>query len=80
MKQIMYLGPDIKGIVRKNQIFTYQPENVIEQACEVSTLAKYLFVPMDDIVQSKNELRRTDSFLNLAYKKVEKQEAENGRL
>ncbi len=72
MKQVMYLGPDIKGIVRKNQIFAYYPENVIEQACEVSPLAKYLFVQMDNIVYSRNELRREGSFLNLSYKKLEK--------
>lgn len=72
MKQVMYLGPDIKGIVRKNQIFAYYPEKVIEQACGVSPLAGKLFVPMDDIVCFRNELRREGSFLNLAYKKIEK--------
>lgn len=72
MKQVIYLGPDIKGIVRKNQIFTYWPENVIEQACEINILAKYLFVPMKNVVQSRNELRRQDSFLYLAYQKVKK--------
>ncbi|MDE7201928.1 MAG: hypothetical protein K2O91_08515 [Lachnospiraceae bacterium] len=79
MKQVMYLGPDIKGIVRKNQIFTYDPERAIVQACEVSPLAKELFVPMDNIVQVRNELRREGSFLNLAYRKIKK-EVNNGRL
>ncbi|MBO5032143.1 MAG: hypothetical protein J6C19_07975 [Lachnospiraceae bacterium] len=82
MKQIMYLGPGIKGIVRRNQIFTYWPETVIGQACAFSPLAKYLFVPMDNIVQCKKELRKQGSFLNLVYQKIEKQEAEkeNDRL
>ena len=79
MKQVMYLGPDIKGIVRKNQIFTYDPEDVIVQACGVSPLARDLFVPMDNIVHSRNELRREGSFLNLAYRKIKK-EVNNGRL
>lgn len=69
----MYLGPDIKGIVRKNQIFTYCPETIMEKACKVSPLAKNLFVSMDDIVRSRNELRREGSFLNLAYRKVKKE-------
>lgn len=73
MKQVMYLGPDIKGVVRKNQIFTYHPHDLIERVCKVSPLAKNLFVPMDDIVQSRNELRREGSFLNLAYRKVKKE-------
>lgn len=79
MKQVMYLGPDIKGIVRKNQIFVYNPEKVIGQACGISPLARELFVPMDNIVQSRNELRRKGSFLNLAYMKVKK-EVNDGRL
>lgn len=73
MKQVMYLGPDIKGIVRSNQIFTYNPEKVIEQACKFSPLAKDLFISMDNVVQGRNELRREGAFLNLTYKKVEKE-------
>lgn len=80
MKQIMYLGPNLKGIVRHNQIFTYHPGEVIAQACEISPLAKHLFVNMDDIVTSKNELRKQGSFLNLTYQKVRKQEVDHGRL
>ena len=80
MKQTMYLGPNLKGVVRRNQIFTYHPEDVIKQACEINPLAKHLFVSMDDIVSSKNELRRTGSFLNLTYQKLKKQEVDHGRL
>ncbi len=76
---IMYLGPDLKGIVRQNQIFAYFPEKVMERACEVSPLARALFVSMEDIVQSKKELRREGSFLCLAYRKVKK-EVDHGRL
>jgi hypothetical protein len=72
MKQTMYIGPDLKGIVRRNQIFTYYPENVIRQAGEVSPLTKHFFVPMGDVVTRKNELRRTGSFLNIAYQKIMK--------
>jgi hypothetical protein len=68
----MYLGPDLKGIVRKNQIFTYRPDRVIEEACGVSPLARHLFVEMENIVEIRKELRRKGSFLNLAYQKIEK--------
>lgn len=80
MKQVMYIGPDIKGIVRKNQIFTFMPEDVINQACEINKLAKHLFVPMDNIVQKRKELFRQGTFLNLVYKKVENGRESNGRL
>lgn len=68
----MYIGPDLKGIVRHNQIFTYKPDEVIEKACEQNKLTKHLFVQMENIVESKNELRRPGSFLSIAYEKVEK--------
>ena len=67
---LMYLGPDLEGIVRHNQIFTYRPEKVIKQAREVCGLADHLFVPMDEVVSCKNELRRPGSFLCLTYQKI----------
>ena len=70
----MYLGPELKGVVRHNQIFTYHPEKVIGQACGICSLARHLFVSMDNIVSCKNELRRAGSFLSLAYQKTEKKE------
>lgn len=68
----MYIGPNLKGIVRHNQIFTYKPEKIIEQACEMNKLAENMFIPIDKVVESKEELRRTGSFLNIAYEKIEK--------
>ena len=68
----MYIGPDLKGIVRHNQVFTYKPDEVIGNACEQNKLTKHLFIQMENIVESKNELRRPGSFLSIAYEKVEK--------
>lgn len=65
--RIMYLGPNLKGIVRRNQVFAFNPEKVIEEACKVNPIAKHLFVNMDNIVTHKEELRRPGSFLNIAY-------------
>lgn len=31
MNQIMYIGPDVKGVVKRNQIFTYDPKEVKEK-------------------------------------------------
>lgn len=72
MKQIIYIGPDIRGVVRKNQIFTYNPKGVIERATAVYAQANIFFVPMDVIREKKSELRRQGSFLNITYQKMKK--------
>ena len=70
MKQVMYIGPDIKGIVKKNEIFTYFPMAVVEQVERIYSPARELFVSMDDIVSKRNERDRAGSALNLIYKIV----------
>jgi hypothetical protein len=77
---VMYLGPDIKGVVRHNQIFTYQPADVIERAGKVHPLTEAFFVEMEHVVEKKKELRREGSFLNLAFTKILKQEVDHGRV
>lgn len=72
MRQVMYIGPDIKGIVRKNDVYTYVPEAVIEQVAAVYDPARQLFIPMDNIVEEKKSLSRTGSALNLIYSTLEK--------
>ena len=72
MKQIIYIGPDIRGVVRKNQIFTYNPKEVIERATAVYAQANIFFVSMDVIWEKKSELRRQGSFLNITYQKMKK--------
>jgi hypothetical protein len=67
----MYIGPDLKGIAHRNQVYTYHPVEVIERACGVNPLARHLFVGMDNIVEAKKELRRPGSFLHITYKKIE---------
>lgn len=76
MKQIVYIGPTIRGLVKKNQIFTYEPKEIMEKAGEVSRYTGYLFVGMDDIVSKRNELRKQGTLLNISYKKVKKEVAD----
>lgn len=71
MRQIMYVGPTIRGVVRKNQVFNYAPDEIIAKASERSQTAKYLFVKMDEIVEKKQELRREGSLLYAAYKTLD---------
>ena len=71
MKQIMYIGPDIRGIVRKNEIFTYTPNEIIVLAGQIYGLSMELFVPMDKIVEKKREINRPGSTLALIYQITE---------
>ena len=73
MNNVMYIGPGIKGIVRKNQVFLERPEETIKKAEAICNLAKYLFIDMDDIVSAKTELKRENSFLDIAYKDTNKE-------
>lgn len=71
MKQIMYIGPDVKGVVSKNQIFTYDPKDKKEQVKEKYEPAEKLFVDIDDLPQKRNELKRKGSYLELLYRNFE---------
>ena len=70
---IMYLGPGIPGVVKRKQIFNYEPTGVIKEAAARAELAKYLFVPMENIVEAKRSLKTPGSLLNVAFKKVHKE-------
>ncbi len=73
MRNTIYLGPEIRGVVRRNQMFLDTPSEVIEKAKEICEQAKYLFVKMDDILPAKKELKRENSFLDIAYKETYKE-------
>lgn len=73
MKQIVYIGPTIRGLVKKNQIFNYEPKEIMEKASKVSMYTGYLFVRMDNIVSKRNELRKKGTLLNISYDIVKKE-------
>lgn len=75
MNQIVYIGPTIRGLVKKNQIFTYEPKDIIEKSQKISMYAGYLFVGMNDIVSKRNELRKQGTLLNISYNIVKKEVA-----
>lgn len=69
---IMYLGPIVKGVTRRNQVFNYYPQKIIDAVTAISPTAKYLFVDMEDIAAKKRELQTADSVMNQAYRKLAK--------
>lgn len=74
MKQVMYIGPDIKKVVTKNKIFTYYPKDIVDKAKKIDPLADKLFVPMDKIVEKKAELKKRGTLINIAYQRLKMKE------
>lgn len=71
MKQVMYIGPDVPGVIGKNQIFTFDPEDKKEKIKKIYPAAVNLFVGMDKIVEARKELRQNGSFLAITYSNLE---------
>lgn len=69
----MYLGPYIPGIVKHNQIFNYEPTEIIAKAVEKSAFSKYLFVDLDGIAEHKRQLKTPGNLLYVANEKVFKE-------
>lgn len=70
-KFVMYLGPAIKGVARKNQIFNYDPKEIKERVGAILPASKYLFVDLEEIATKKKELNTPGSLLALAYGQLE---------
>ena len=64
MNQIMYIGPDVKGVVKRNQIFTYDPKEVKEKV-------KKMYAP----VQRKSVCTE-GTLLNITYNNFARKLAE----
>lgn len=70
MSNVIYLGPEIRGVVKRNQVFSYDAADVKAKAAQVSELTQYLFVAMDDVAAAKKELKTQGSLMEIAFKKV----------
>lgn len=68
----MYIGPDVKGVVSKNQIFTFDPEDKEKEVEKIYAPAVKFFVDIKDITAKRNELRKEGSYLELLYRNFEK--------
>ena len=68
----MYLGPRIPGVVKRNQIFTYEPTEVMEKVKAIYSEAGILFVKMDEttIGEYRRQVKTQGTRLYQTYKKV----------
>lgn len=70
MKQKIYLGPTVPGLIKQNVIFKDKlPKNIEERAKEDKSFAR-LLIPMDEAVNAKKELKVTGSALAVSYDEV----------
>lgn len=70
MKQTMYIGPTVHGLVKKDVIFKDKvPEAVVERAKADKNFAR-LLVPMEEAILAKRELLEDGSVRRVSYQRV----------
>lgn len=67
MNQIMYIGPDVKGVVKRNQIFTYDPKEIKEKVKGMYAPAVELFAKMEDAPEQRRLAYKEGTLLNITY-------------
>lgn len=72
MKQKMYIGPTIPGVVVKNRIFKDKLPKKVQELAEKDVSFSRLLVPMDDLIVARAELKDKNSVLAVSYEKVKK--------
>ncbi len=76
MNQIMYIGPDVKGVVKRNQIFTYDPKEVKEKVKKMYEPAGGLFVKMEFAPVQRKSVCTEGTLLNITYNNFARKLAE----
>lgn len=72
MKQKMYLGPTVPGLIKENVIYKdVLPKAVEERAQEDKSFAR-LLVPMGKVMEAKKQLETEGSVLAVSYENVAK--------
>ncbi len=72
MKQVMYIGPAIPGLVKKDTVFKDGLPGKIERAAENNKSFARLFVPVGKVFDAKKQLGTEGSVLAVSYVNVEK--------
>ena len=72
MKQVMYIGPAIPGLVKKDTVFKDGLPGRIETAAKNNKSFARLFVPVGKVFDAKKQLGTEGSVLAVSYVNVEK--------
>lgn len=70
MRQRMYIGPTIPGIVKANTIYVGELPDKLDKLIEELPIVNNLVVPIDALTKAKKALSELGSVENVAYKQV----------
>ena len=70
VKTVMYVGPTIQGVVRKNTVFNNGlPKAFVELQASIPIISN-LVIEIDDVAKARRESENPASVLSVAYRKV----------
>lgn len=72
MSKVMYMGPTVPGIARKDTIFDGVLPEKVEERRKNDIHFSRLLVPMDKALRARQQLEEEGSVLAVAFSNVEK--------
>lgn len=75
---VVYLGPEIPGVVSAGAVFKNGLTKKLEEKAEELPAIKMLLVPLKDAVKMKKELRKETSAARICYQKIAESAAQKG--
>ena len=69
---VVYIGPDIKNVVKKNTIFNNGITKGLQKKIEETPLLGGLLIPVDQLSDANIQLSKKGSVLNTLYERVSK--------
>lgn len=69
-KQVMYMGPAIRGIARSGAVFSGGIPKELEKLAEKKPIINNLIVPLSGIVQAKKDIATEGTVAAVAYKRI----------
>ncbi len=69
-KQVMYMGPTIRGVVRNGAVFSGGIPKSLEKMAEKKPIIKNLIVPLSEIVQVKKDVDTEGTVAAVAYNRI----------
>lgn len=77
-KTVVYLGPEIPGVVAAGTVFTNGLTKKLEEKTKELPAINMLLVPVRDVVKVKKELTKETSAVKICYQKVAEYAAKKG--
>lgn len=72
MKQKMYIGPTVPGLIRENVIFRDELPKAVSDRMGKDKCFERLIIPMDDVMDAEKQMEQEGSVLSVAYETVKK--------